>query len=343
MDTSVKTAMHIHQRDGTVMTLFKEYKSGLYYYNAGPTHSNTSDAYLFLNTVAENKGNSTRREIEGANRAQALYKKIGRPSEKEFTDILQNNLIRNCPVTSDDAKRALEIYGPDVATLKGITVKKQKRGILNYQAVQIRAPIIAQYNNVRLFVDIFWVNRRPYFHTILEWTKFRTVVAINNRYKRTLLMETKVVTNMYETRGFNVTRIKGDQEFACISNDALPIPLNVANADDHVAEVEQSIRTISERTRCLVQGLPYKWIPKVMIRATIENANKVMNQFPAQNGMSDTLSLLTIMTGKPTPDYNDLKIKFGSYAQVFEENTPTNTPITRTTGAIALTPTGNVQ
>jgi hypothetical protein len=89
MDTSVEAAMHVHQKDGTVMN-FKEYKSGLYYYNPGPKHSNTSgDAYFFLNTVAKNKGNYTRREIEGANRAQAQYKKIGRPSEKEFTDNLQ--------------------------------------------------------------------------------------------------------------------------------------------------------------------------------------------------------------------------------------------------------------
>jgi hypothetical protein len=123
----------------------------------------------------------------------------------------------------------------------------------------------------------------------------------------------------------------------------LPIPLNVADADDHVAEVERSIRIIKERTRCLVQGLPYKRIPKVMVRAAIEKANKVMNQFPAQNGMSNTLSPLTIMTGKPTPDYNDMKIEFGAYAQVFEENNPTKTPITRTTGAIALTPAGNAQ
>jgi hypothetical protein len=131
MDTSIEAAMHVHQKDGTVMT-FKEYKSGPYYYNTAPKQSNTTNAYLFLNTVAGNKGNYTRREIEGANKARALYKKIGRPSEKEFNDILQNNLIRNCPVTSDDAKRALKIYGPDVATLKGETVKKQNRGIPNY-------------------------------------------------------------------------------------------------------------------------------------------------------------------------------------------------------------------
>jgi hypothetical protein len=72
-------------------------------------------------------------------------------------------LIQNCPVTSDDAKRALQIYGPDLATLKGKTVKKQTKGIPNYQPIQIPAPIIAKYSNIQLFMDIFWVNGSPFF------------------------------------------------------------------------------------------------------------------------------------------------------------------------------------
>jgi len=148
---------------------------------------------------------------------------------------------------------------------------------------------------------------------------------------------------MYRKRGFNITRIVGDQEFKCIEQEILPTPINIADSDDHVAEVERSIRTIKERIRCLVQGLPFKRMPKAMMRAAIENANKCLNQFPAENGVSTTLSPLTIMTGKPSPDYNDVKIEFGSYAQVFESNDPTNTVKARTTGAIALTPTGNAQ
>ena len=38
-----------------------------------------------------------------------------------------------------------------------------------------------------------------------------------------------------------------------------------------------------------------------------------------------------------------LSIKFGPYAQVFEDNNPTNINKARTTGAIALNPTGNEQ
>ncbi len=71
-------------------------------------------------------------------------------------------------MTPDDAKRALVIYDPDEARLQGNTIKKQNRGIPNYQAVKIPVTIIAQYSDLQLFIDIFWVNGSPYFHTILE-------------------------------------------------------------------------------------------------------------------------------------------------------------------------------
>ena len=342
MDTSIEAAMHVHKQDGTIMK-FAEYTSGLYYFDTGPNFTNETCDYSFLNTVANNKRQYTLAEIQGADKARTLYRKIGRPAESDYNGYLDDNLIRNCPLTSDDAKRAMNIYGDEFATLQGKTVKHQNKSIPNFQTVKIPAPIIEQYKDVRLFIDIFWVNGSPFFHTISEWIKFRTVAPITNRKKRTLHMETQAVIDMYEARGFTITRVEGDREFACITNELLPIPINIADADDHVPQVERSVRTIKERTRCLLQGLPFKRIPKAMIRASVENSNKVLNISPPKNGVSRTLSPLTIMTGRPNINYNDLKIEFGAYAQVFEDNDPTNTVKARTTGAIALTPTGNAQ
>jgi uncharacterized protein (DUF2164 family) len=56
METLVKAAMHVHQKDATTVMKFKEYRSGLYYYNTGPKNSMTSEAYLSLNTIAKSKG-----------------------------------------------------------------------------------------------------------------------------------------------------------------------------------------------------------------------------------------------------------------------------------------------
>ena len=60
------------------------------------------------------------REIKAADAARAFYRKLGRPYEAAFRSLLVRRIfIHNCPVTADDAQRALTIYGPDVATLKG--------------------------------------------------------------------------------------------------------------------------------------------------------------------------------------------------------------------------------
>jgi hypothetical protein len=260
-----------------------------------------------------------------------------------YDDVLQNNRARNCPFTNDDSKRALNIWGPVVRSLEGKMAKQQNKGIPNCQPALMPAPIIAKHKRIRLFMDIFWVNGSPCFHTTSEFVKFRTVAAIPNRQKRTLLMEAKAITNMCETRTFEMSRVEAGREFACVTNDLLPAVLNVADADDHVAEAERSIRTIKKRVRCIAQGLPCRRLPKVVMRAIVEGENKSLNLFPAKDSASNDLSPLTIMTGAPSPDCHDFKLELGACVHVVEDNNPTNTNKTRSTGAIVLTPTGNAQ
>ena len=190
-----------------------------------------------------------------------------------------------------------------------------------------------------LCMDIFYVQGHPFFQTISRKVQFRTVAPVLNRNKATLLREIKPVLAMYKSRGFNISDLHADIEFECIRNDVLPSRLNVTAANVHVGEVEQSIRTMKERARTTNHGLPFKCLPKVMIQALVYHAAKGLNQCPAKNGISDTLSPLTVMTGRANPDYNDLKLEFGSYVQVFEDNTPSNTTASRNTGAIVLNPT----
>jgi hypothetical protein len=66
-----------------------------------------------------------------------------------------------------------------------------------------------------------------------------------------------------------------------------------------------------------------------------------LNSFPARDGVSDTLSPCAIVTGSHIDFNKHCKLEFGAYVQAHEEHD--NTMATRTTGAIALRPTGNAQ
>jgi hypothetical protein len=81
--------------------------------------ANLLPAYTMISTVADHKTMFSRRQIADADTARALYRKMGRPDEAEFLSILKRNLIRNCPVTPDDAKRAFSSMVPTLAVLKG--------------------------------------------------------------------------------------------------------------------------------------------------------------------------------------------------------------------------------
>ena len=73
-----------------------------------------------------------------------------------------------------------------------------------------------------------------------------------------------------------------------------------------------------------------------MLNYLVEEVLKFKNSLPTTTGISDTISPSTLVLGKPTLDYNEMRIEFGSYAQVFEERRVTNTTATRSIGAIAL-------
>jgi hypothetical protein len=66
------------------------------------------------------------------------------------------------------------------------------------------------------------------------------------------------IKKLYESRGFQNFYLHVDSEFVCIREEVRPTYLNIANADDHVPEIERSIETVKERVRCLFHCLPFK-------------------------------------------------------------------------------------
>ena len=114
---------------------------------------------------------------------------------------------------------------------------------------------------------------------------------------------------LYAARGLRVCDVHGDAEFDCLRDRLAPIALDIVPADSHVGEIERSNRTVQERLRSCVHGLPFKRIPRLMIRHMVHDAIRCLNNFPWKYGVSYTLSPACIVTGAPPPDYNALTIR----------------------------------
>ena len=121
----------------------------------------------------------------------------------------------------------------------------------------------------------------------------------------------------------------------------LPARFDPAAADDHVDVVERSIQTVKADCRTLTHGLPFKRVPRLMAVEMVLHAIKCRNMLPANDGISSTLSPLSIVTGAGKVDYNHHRLEFGTYVHIFNDHHITNTIAPHTTGAIALNSVGN--
>ena len=138
-----------------------------------------------------------------------------------------------------------------------------------------------------------------------------------SRSTRAILAEIDSVVRKYTTRGFEITAIHADNEFASIRDYVLPIHLHVYGKDEHVGVIERAIRVIKERCRCVCHAIPYKYYTKLMLRSLIAVVIRWINAFPSKGSISSTMSPAMIVEGKTNPDMNNNRISFGSHAFVF--------------------------
>ena len=80
-----------------------------------------------------------------------------------------------------------------------------------------------------------------------------------------------------------------------------------------------------------------------MLRELVCYVVSWLNNFPPQGGVSNTLSPRAIITGVQLDYTKHCRLEFGEYTQVHEEKQPTNSLKPRTTGALALGSTYNLQ
>ena len=337
MDTSQERAIHVHIARSGLTYIFIEGKLGLYYFDTTKPDKHirrSVNAYSFLSTVSENKSHFTSNQIKGATMARQLQEYIGWPSVNNLKKYINSNTIRNCPVTSDDVTRAEYIFGPALPLLQGKTTNTSAR--FRAPPAVLPSPILDFHKVTELFIDFLYVNKMPFIHTKSKDINFLTIQHHGSRKITGVIKGLQQIIQMYTRRGFEVTTIHGDNEFnvRALIEAIRPALMQIYARNEHVGVIERSIRTLKERCRCICHSLPYKKFTKIMTTALLENVVSWLNTFPANDGISTTLSPSAIVVGRPNLDMNQPMIEFGAYAAV--HNGTTNTMKGRITPAIAL-------
>jgi hypothetical protein len=123
-----------------------------------------------------------------------------------------------------------------------------------------------------------------------------------------------VVLRLYNEAGYTISQIHADNEFRPLFEavaDELDVTMNYTNAGDHVPEAERNNRVIQERIRTAYHRLPYKAIPKTMLKHLAMISAQQLNYFPAKGGISAHYSPYSLIKRRALDFIKHLKYGFG--------------------------------
>ena len=118
-------------------------------------------------------------------------------------------------------------------------------------------------------MDTMFINQEGMLIAINQTVMFQSLVPINTKQHNKYYRAIDVILRKYNSAGFAIKRIHCDDEYQSMMDkvkDKLDVEMNYANALDHVPEAEQNNQTIKERVRAAYHCLPYKKLPRLMIR-----------------------------------------------------------------------------
>ena len=165
-DSNKEDAFLVHMNDKIIK--FECSPDGLYQYKVSDNYQSnpqqneekTSTSNL-VTTVTENKSGYTQRQFERANEARRLYHIMGTPTVENFKSLLRMNVIKKCPVTTEDVDIAEKIFGKDVLSLKSKSTRQKPKPV-RADLIEIPKELIEKHHNIKLCMDTMYVNDLRY-------------------------------------------------------------------------------------------------------------------------------------------------------------------------------------
>jgi hypothetical protein len=267
---------------------------------------------------------------------------VENPSDKEFKGMVRERLINNCPVTVQDVENANRIFGPDLANLRGKTIRTKPEHV-RIEYIQIPRDFVELHKYVMLVADVMFVNGLPFLVTSLQGISLVTIEYLKLRTAKRLIDTLERVFRIYGKAGFIVQTTLMDMEFKKLRDKLPNVILNTTAAQEHVGEIKGKIQVVKERARSMISILPYKLLPKLVISKLMHFCVMWMNSFQVKLGISEKWSPREIVSRHKLDAKMHCKVPFGAYCEVHVDPDIANTMEPRTRWGICLGPTGNMQ
>jgi hypothetical protein len=195
-----------------------------------------------ISTVAENRKGYTLRQFERAKEARKLYHIVGTPTMNNFKSLLWMNVIQYCPVTVEDVNISEKIFGPDMSSIKGKSMKRKPKPVRS-DLIEIPKEIFIKHHDIDLCTDAMYVHACGMLTAIDRTIKFQSLVPMNTKQHVEYYRALDQILRHYNRAGFVIRTIHCNGEFCGMMEkveDDLDVDMNFTNAQDHVPEAERN-------------------------------------------------------------------------------------------------------
>ena len=124
-----------------------------------------------------------------------------KPTVRNLKHLISGNFVKNCPVTVEDITIAERIFGPDIATLKGKSVRRRPPTV-RQDNIEVPEEILRLDEDIILYIDNMFINGLPFLSTNGNWIKYAKTVPLKNRTTKELYEALDEVLRFFNARGF---------------------------------------------------------------------------------------------------------------------------------------------
>ena len=112
-------------------------------------------------------------------------------------------MIVNCPVTFSDVKNAKLIFGPDITSLKGKSVRRKPDSVIT-DYVEIPREILDSRKELEVSTVVIFINKLPFLVIISRRLKFITIEYLSSKKKIALVTSINKIVRYYISHGLHV-------------------------------------------------------------------------------------------------------------------------------------------